>query len=242
MPERLGIWRNAGINAEFRSINHEQNKDGYYEIDVDYWLPGVESHYYINYEINGSGNIRVNTYLEPAGESAPELPRFGMTLALLGNYELLEWYGRGPHENYQDRKTSAIVGLYNSTVKEQYVPYIAPQENGYKTDTRWLTLKNPQGEGIMLKGNPVVDFSALHFANEDLTRKQRDGMHTIDLNPREDVYVNVDFAQMGVGGDNSWGAKPLAKYSLPFRTYGYSFEIKILDPGQDSWDVYKSEF
>ncbi|MGC9344492.1 MAG: glycoside hydrolase family 2 TIM barrel-domain containing protein, partial [Bacteroidales bacterium] len=242
MPERLGVWRTAGRNAELKSINHEQNKDEYYQVDVDYWLPGVESHYYINYEISGSGEIRVNTYLEPAGKSAPELPRFGMTLAVPGDYELLEWFGRGPHENYQDRKTSAIVGLYNSTVEEQYVPYIAPEENGYKTDTRWLTLKNRQGGGIMLKGNPVIDFSALHFTNEDLTREQRDGMHTVDLKPRNDVYLNVDFAQMGLGGDNSWGAKPLAKYSLPFGPYGYSFVIKILDPGQDSWDVYKNEF
>jgi beta-galactosidase len=242
MPERQAVWRNAGKNAELRSIDHEQNKSGYYQVNAEYWLTDIESYYSVIYEISGNGEIRVTTHMKPAGKSCPELPRFGMTLALPGSFENIEWYGRGPHENYQDRKTSAIVGLYNSTVEDQYVPYIAPEENGYKTDTRWLTLTNQKGNAIMFKGNPQLCFSALHFTNEDLTREQRDGMHTIDLIPGEEVYLNIDLAQMGVGGDNSWGAKPLAKYSLPFGDYTHSFIIKILEPGKDPWQSYKVEF
>lgn len=242
MPVRQSVWRKAAENAELRSIYHEQNKTGYYQVSVEYWLADIEAHYSVIYEISGKGEVRVATHMKPAGKSSPELPRFGMTLALPGAFENLEWFGRGPHENYQDRKSSAIVGLYTSTVEEQYVPYIAPQENGYKTDTRWLTLRSPSGNAIMFQGNPLISFSALHFTNEDLTREQRDGMHTIDLNPREEIYLNLDLAQMGVGGDDSWGAKPLAKYSLPFKSYGYSFIIKFLDPGQDPWQKYKSAF
>ena len=242
MPKRLAVWRNAGQNAELRSINHEQNAEGYYVVDVDYWLPDVECNYYINYEINGEGDVRVNTWMEAGEKPNPELPRFGMTLALLAPFDLLEWYGRGPHENYQDRNESAIVGHYKSSVKEQYVPYIAPQENGYKTDTRWLALRDSKGKGLMIKGYPHVSFSALHFSNEDLSREQRDGMHTIDLQERKEIFLNIDLAQMGVGGDDSWNAKPLAKYSLPFKNYGYSFVISTTESGDDLWKIYNEEF
>lgn len=242
MPERLGVWRNAGKNAELRSIEHEQREEGYYEVDMNYWLPDVQSIYYINYEINGNGELRVNAYMDPMEPGYPELPRFGMMMAVDGKFDQLEWFGRGPHENYMDRKTSAIVGNYRSTPEEQYVPYIAPEENGYKTDTRWITLTDDSGKGIMLKAVPYINFSALHFTNEDLTREQREGMHTIDLVPRKDIYINVDYAQMGVGGDNSWGAKPLAKYSLPFKEYNYSFILKVIDPGTDFWDAYNTDF
>ncbi len=242
MPERLKVWRKAGANAELRTIEHEQRAEGYYEVDVNYWLPDVQSFYYINYEINGIGEIRVNAYMEPMEEGFPELPRFGMMMAVNGEMDKLEWYGRGPHENYIDRKMSAIIGHYRSTPEEQYVPYIAPEENGYKTDTRWITLTDDSGKGIMLKGAPHFSFSALHFTPEDLTREQRDGMHTTDLVPREDVYINIDYEQMGVGGDNSWEAKPLAKYSLPFREYNYSFILKVIDAGTDFWDAFNTDF
>ncbi len=242
MPQRLGVWKNAGSNAELRSFVHEQRSEGYYEVDAEYWLPDVESFYYINYQINGEGELRVNNYMEPVEEDHPELPRFGMIMALDGQYDQLEWFGRGPHENYSDRKESAIVGHYRSTVEDQYVPYILPEENAYKTDTRWITLSDDSGRGIMLKGIPRICFSALHFTNEDLSRESRDGMHTTDLIPRKDIFINVDLAQMGVGGDNTWGARPLAKYCLPFGEYNYSFIFKIIDTGIDFWDAYNSDF
>ncbi len=242
MPERLSIWRNAGQNAILRSINHEQKAMGYYQVDTRYWLPDVESEYHISYEINGEGAVRLNTQLQSMGKNYPELPRYGMSMVLPGDLENLQWFGRGPHENYQDRKESSILGVYKSTVTEQYVPYIAPQENGYKTDTRWLVLDNGEQKKLMIKGIPEISFSALHFSVEDLTREQRDGKHTIDLQPRKEVYLNVDMAQMGVGGDDSWRSKPLAKYSIPFSNYSYSFILKPLDPGSDTWDEHKTDF
>jgi beta-galactosidase len=180
--------------------------------------------------------------MNPTGKSYPELPRFGMSLVIPGEFENLDWFGRGPHENYQDRKASSIVGVYNSTVSEQYVPYIVPQENGYKTDTRWLLLSDQANRRILFRGSPLVSFSALHFSTEDLTREQRDGAHNIDLVPRKEVFLNIDLAQMGVGGDDSWRSRPLAKYSLPFKNHGYSYIIRILSPGDNLWDSYKSKF
>lgn len=242
MPERLGVWRHAGRNAVLRDFRHEQDTEGYYTVDADYFLPDLEAWYYINYQIRSDGSIKVNAYMEPAGKENPELPRFGMQVAFAPDYENLSWYGRGPHENYQDRKTSALVGLYRGKVEEQYVPYIAPEENGYKTETRWLSLQNSNGKGVLIQGWPLVSFSALHFSNEDLTREERDGYHTFDLNPDNKVWMNIDLAQMGVGGDDSWAARPLSKYCLPYRPYAYSFIIRPLTVGEDPVDAYRKEF
>ncbi len=228
MPDRMGIWKDAGKNAEMKSLGHSMNSDGKYEMNVKYWLPDIESFYFVDYEINGKGEIKVSGNLSPGSKKYLELPRFGMCLSLPQGYDHLNWFGRGPHENYVDRKESALVGYYKSMVKDQYVPYIAPQENGYKTDTRWLSLTDESGNGLRISGEPTVSFSALHFKNQDFDRKQRDGYHTIDLKERPEVYLNIDMMQMGVGGDNSWGAKTHAKYSMPFKDYDYSFMINVL--------------
>jgi hypothetical protein len=122
----------------------------------------------------------------------------------------LKWFGRGPHENYIDRKTSADIGIYESTVDDQYVPYIRPQENGYKIDTRWLTLTDENGTGILISGNPLICFAALRNIHDDfespgkLSQYRKDAKsantHTIDVKPRDFINLNVDMGQMGVGG------------------------------------------
>jgi beta-galactosidase len=156
------------------------------------------------------------------------VPRFGMNMVLPEGYEQLKFFGRGPHENYIDRNCSSQVGLYSSTVDEQYVPYISNGENGNKTKVRWLTLTNSDGHGIMIKGSPTVDFSALHYPQGQLDREQRDGAHTIDLVKLKNVYLNVDWKQMGVGGDNSWGAPTHAEYILRAVPMEYSYVISPL--------------
>ena len=243
MPERCSIWESAGSHAELKHLSHAQDKNGYYEVNAEYWLPDVESDYRISYQINGAGEIKVTANLLPNGNvTYPEIPRFGMTFSLPAGYENLSWFGRGPHENYIDRNTSAFVGLYHGTVDEQYVPYIAPEENGYKTDVRWLSLLDTTGNGLMIQGEPRIGFSALHVSNADLTREKRDGYHTTDLVRRNEIWLNVDLKQMGVGGDNSWGAKTHAIYSIPFSAYSYSFILKPVTDGIDVWDKYKKDF
>lgn len=234
MPERLGVWRQAGKNAVLREINHTQNADGYYTIDVDYWLPDVEAHFYVDYMINGQGELKVGCFMEPAGKDYPELPRFGFSLAVKEGFEDLKWFGRGPFENYPDRKTAALVGVYQGKVEDQFVSYVSPQENGYKTDVRWMELRDKSGSGLLFRGEPLLCFSAHHFTNEDLTREKRDGYHITDLNPRPEVWLNLDLTQMGVGGNDSWGARPLGKYSIPFRPTGFGFIMKALTEGEDA--------
>ncbi len=242
MPERQGVWKDAGKNAVLKDIQHEQNQLGYYAVDVDYYLPDVDANYYINYEISGNGEIKVSTYMEPAGKENPNLPRFGMSMTLDEQYNQLSWFGRGPHENYQDRNSSTLVGYYKSDVQDQYVPYISPEENGYKTDTRWLSLLDKTGEGLLFVGDQLLGFSALHYSIEEFNRNSREEKHTTDLTPSTDVYLNIDYKQMGVGGDNSWGARPHSEYTLPYMPYGYTFVIKILNQGDNIWEKYKSNF
>jgi beta-galactosidase len=134
------------------------------------------------------------------------------------------------------------VGHYISTVTDQYVPYISPQENGYKTDTRWLLLKNNANLGIMFKADNLISFSALHFSVQDLTRPKRDGFHTTDLVKKNEVFINIDQDQMGVGGDDSWGALTHAKYSLPYGPRNYSFIIRTFKADQNPWEIASRDF
>jgi beta-galactosidase len=143
-------------------------------------------------------------------------------------FEQLEYFGRGPHENYIDRKHSSHVGLYKSTVDEQYVPYITNGENGNKTDVRWLSLSDGKGNGIKISGSPSIDFSALHYSQDQLDREVRDGAHTIDLERADEVFLNVDWKQMGVGGDDSWGAPTHAEYKIKAEPIKYTYKISPL--------------
>ena len=119
------------------------------------------------YTIYSTGDIYVSNAFNRISAEVPETPRIGMQMQLPAQYMNLTGFGRGPHENYNDRYTSADVGLYESTVADQYVPYIRPQENGYKTDTRWLTLTDEKGVGLLIAGDPVISFAALNFEHND---------------------------------------------------------------------------
>jgi hypothetical protein len=157
----------------------------------------------------------------------PEIPRIGVRFTLPGKYENLSWFGRGPHENYCDRYTSAFVDYYESTVLEQYFPYIRPQENGYKTDTRWMKLTDDNGSGVLVDGMPQLSFSALHNPIEDFDQGTKENYkHTNDIVPKDQIYVTIDMKQMGVGGDNSWGAKPYPQYLISAGDYSFQFRMR----------------
>jgi beta-galactosidase len=164
------------------------------------------------------------------GRELPELPRFGMRMELPPGFNHLSYYGRGPWENYNDRNTASFVGLYADSVQNQFTwNYIRPQENGYKTDVRWLTLTNNNGAGLMVQGAQPVCFSAINAMAEDLDpglkKKQQ---HPADIKPRSTVYLNIDLKQRGVGGDNSWGALPHDAYRLLEKKYSYSYTLQLL--------------
>jgi beta-galactosidase len=168
-----------------------------------------------------------------SGAELPDIPRVGLRLSLSPEFADVAWYGRGPHENYADRKTSAPIGMYSASVEELYYPYIRPQENGNRTETRWVAFSDSTGVGLAAHGMPTLDWSALQFLQEDLDEgTTKRGRHTYDLRPRDLVAIHLDHKQMGVGGDNSWGAQPLEAYRLPVREYSYSFRLSPLGPGR----------
>ncbi len=225
MPERCAVWQEASSQRELLSFRFKKNSPSVVTITVKYWLPAVASTHRVTYTVLGNGDIVVENHFLPGKEELPEMLRLGMRLQIPGEYEQLQFYGRGPHENYWDRKTSAYVGIYYSTVSDQFVPYISPQENGYKTDVRWVAFFNKQGEGLLFVGDPLICFSALHYTIEDLTQPQRGTFHPTDLIRRPFAELNIDYKQTGVGGDNSWGARPLPQYTLFPREYHYRFRI-----------------
>lgn len=157
------------------------------------------------------------------GEGVTDLPRVGVNLILVPGLEQLEWYGRGPWENYSDRKASALLALYHSTVSDQYVPYIMPQEHGHKTDVRWLSLQDEKGIGLKVIGYPKLEFSASHFSDNDLFNAK----HTYDLHPRPEVILNLDTAMRGLG-TASCGPDTLEQYRLLDKEYKFAYMLKLM--------------
>jgi beta-galactosidase len=147
-----------------------------------------------------------------------------MQLVVPGGFETVTWYGRGPHESYWDRKAGARVGVYSGTVDEQFVDYSEPQENGNKTDVRWVSLTNDEGMGLLVVGDPLIDFSVHHYTTADLESAK----HSYQMQHREDITFNVDMKQTGVGGDTSWGARTHNQYTLWPEPMNYSFRIRPL--------------
>ncbi len=229
MPERQSVWRTAGAGRVVSSIDLQQPNSSEVRIQVDCLLPAGKSDLTIVYSIYGNGDIDVESSFKP-GMDLPNLPRFGMQIGIPGEFSTITWYGRGPHESYWDRKTGAAVGLYSGSVEEQIHPYIRPQEVGNKTDVRWVTLTNKDGAGLRVIGQPLLSMSAWPFSLSDLERAE----HTFELSNRNFVTLNIDYKQMGLGGDNSWGARPHPEYTLPAEHYTYSFRITPLSGVQDN--------
>ena len=194
-----------------------------------YELPAVNGDVTITYNINTKGEILVSTQLSGIDKTLPILPRFGNNFIIDSAYEKVAWYGRGAHENYQDRKTSALVGFYEAKVKDLYFEYIRPQENGNRTDVRTLSFSNHNGEGILITSPTTFSFSAHHQYNSDFDEGERKKQrHTFDIPKRDLININVDHSQMGVGGDNSWGLMPHEEYQIPAGNLLFSYMIKPL--------------
>jgi len=227
MPVRCAVWREAGGKREIKATTGERLGPSRARVDVTGTLPARNSGFTASYTIYGSGDIIISQTFKPGAEGLPELPRFGTQMVLPVGFDTITWYGRGPHENYWDRRTSAAVGVYSGNVMDQYHPYIRPQENGYKTDVRWVALTNKEGIGLLATGLPLLSTAAGRFLPDDYEYGPEKGQrHPTDMRPRDMVVFNVDFRQMGVGGDTSWGAKPHDEYMLFPKEYSYSYRLR----------------
>jgi len=228
MNYRLNIWRAADNNMVIQSVEvKDQTSEGVVVV-ANYRFLNLNVLYSIKYSIQNDASIVVTSSLDMGNNELPELPRFGMKMQLPVEFENVTYYGRGSWENYTDRNTSSFIGKYESKVDDLKFNYSRPQENGYRTDVRTVSFTDTKGNGLLVEGiNAPVCFNARNYMDEDfdpgLTKKQQ---HPIDVHKRNELYVNIDYKQMGVGGNNSWGALPLEKYRLMGKKYEYSFLIK----------------
>ena len=233
MQKRTAIWRNTG---EEMRVNELKSSVGNNVANIQVFsihdLTGTNLE--TNYFVYGNGVVKVGHQIRNTKSDNPEIPRFGLKLSLTGDFKELNWFGRGPHESYWDRKTSAAIGLYNGHVWNQTFQYVRPQETGNKTDVRWMAVSN--GEiGLMAKGDPTFDGSVHQYPYEDLDHVRYGQKHgKLDIQPKDQVDWLIDYKQMGVGGDNSWGARPHTQYTLDPQQYSLEF---LLIPFEDGTDL-----
>ncbi|MEU6457991.1 glycoside hydrolase family 2 TIM barrel-domain containing protein [Streptomyces sp. NPDC047065] len=224
---RNQTWRDAGARRAVTDVAVRPLGDRAVEIKVSGTLPTtVESAYSTTYTVFGNGEIKVDNTLHPGAATLPYIPEIGTLLFLPGRLDRLHYYGRGPEENHWDRNTGTDVGLYSGTVAEQWTPYIRPQENGNKTDVRWIALTDRHGVGLLASGEPLLEANASYFTPEDLSAGVR---HDYQLTPRDEVVLRLNHRQMGVGGDNSWGAHTHDEFKLfADRDYAYTYRLRPL--------------
>jgi beta-galactosidase len=215
MPNLLGVWKEATHTQKLLSITKKDLDNKKVMIESLYDIPAISGKVNITYTINGMGEILIETNLNNIETDLPMIPRFGNNFIIKDEFENVEWFGRGPYENYQDRNTSALVAQYEAKVSELYFPYIRPQENGYHTDTRWVSFINAEGQGILIAGLDNIGFNAHHQYNNDFDAgEKKQQRHTTDIIRRKLININIDYKQMGVGGDTSWGRLPHNKYQI----------------------------
>ena len=237
MQDRCRVWRTASAERSLASFTVEKLSLSSIRVTAVHVLGASTARSITTTTVYGNGDVVVDFRVIPLARDLPEMPRVGMSMRVPGSFQSIEWYGRGPQENYVDRKTSAFIGHYTGMVSEQFFPYVSPQESGYHTDVRWVALTDPQGSGILATGAPELCFSALPFTAGDLTQKARGSMRPVDLTPRPFVEWHIDLAQMGLGGDDSWGARPHPQYELPAKEYAYRFRLQFLATGMTAGTV-----
>lgn len=173
------------------------------------------------------GSLEMKNRLVPHGTMPIALPRLGLSMILDKSLENMRWYGRGPHENYVDRFTSAFFGLWDSTVSEQYVDYVRPQDNGFKSDVRWVEFRDQDGSGVRFSSDNPMFVQALHYQMEDIQfsrHRAEQARRRIPLVKRPEIYLNLDLRQLGLGG-NSCGPKPLEKYIFPIKEENWTVRM-----------------
>jgi beta-galactosidase len=226
-PQTMAAWQDAARDAQIVSLlcDGEDSRAAAPTLGATFHLPATNSTARFVYSLTTTGRVRVEVTLNP-GPNAPELSRVGVTFAVPQTLSSVRWFGRGPQENYADRFTGAAIGTFASTVEKWITPYVRPQENGHRTDVRWLELTDAHGSGLRASavGQPL-GVNVWPYSAEDLAAAK----HDAELPRREFNTVFLDGWQMGVGGDNSWSLPVHDQYRLPAnRTYTFRFELELL--------------
>ena len=226
--ERCAVWKNAADNMKVEQITTVRNDNGLAGLDVAMYNAALDLRLEIAYRLGDNETLDVDYHFIPGKVQLPELPRLGMSMTLPGEFTNMKWYGRGPVESYPDRKSASLIGTYESTVREQFHPYVRAQETGNHCDVRWMALTDNNGYGIMIAGNEPLNISAWDFPQSDLeyVPAMIERKHGGSIVPQDMVTLNIDHRMMGVGGDNTWGAQVHPEYTITPEEYRYRFSLR----------------
>ncbi|RBL89653.1 glycoside hydrolase family 2 TIM barrel-domain containing protein [Chitinophaga flava] len=230
---RCAVWQHAGDSSRLLSARIVRQDPQQVEIQAMHWLPLADAHYGIDYTIYANGDIKVNVRFLPGDSILPELPRMGMRMVLAPTLDKVTWLGRGPFDNYQDRKYAADVDVYTLPADSLFHPYPRAQESGYRSDVHWMALRTAAGNGWMARSDSLLNMGVLHFDMDRLNFNRHHNVHGGSMYNDPLIWWNIDYQQAGLGGDNSWGAKPHAPYTLIYKPYQYSFILRPLQSGDE---------
>ena len=225
---KLRMWRNAYDSGTDAAVTFQKINDGEYKITLHKKVVNGDASHKQIFTVYANGNIKVENEFTALSGKYPLLLRAGNDLVLNKSFSNIQWYGRGPGENYWDRKTNSFIGQYKQSVDEQYYSYARPQESGNKTEVRWVNFSNGKNKILFEYADSLLNFSALPYNLDDLDPEARKRQyHSGELNKRNEIYLHVDLQQTGLQGIDSWGSQPLKKYQIPFKNYQYSYWIKF---------------
>ncbi|MFD0750009.1 glycoside hydrolase family 2 TIM barrel-domain containing protein [Mucilaginibacter calamicampi] len=217
----LRKWKTAADSRAVKSFEVE-DKNGLVNINFNMLLPTINADYKLSYVLNGEGKLQVDADYKPLADTIPLIPKFGMRMRIPANYYNVQWYGRGPYENYPDRKTGSMVGLYSLKLKDFMTDYAASQDNANRTDVRWFSFGAADGNAIKVEGLQPLCFHAWNYTEDDLEKVR----HSFELPERDFINLNIDLNVHGLGGNDSWGAKTMSKYTIDGKKpYHYGFVL-----------------
>lgn len=226
LQKKYAAWKNPEFKLE--AITHEVI-DGRPVVKATYEIPAVYAKLTMTYTIGNNGAMMVNQRMTAERSRKVKVSpmfRFGVQMPMPKDFETIEYYGRGPGENYADRNHGAFLGIYRQSVDSQFYPYIRPQENGTKTDIRWWRVLNAAGNGIEIVGSKPFSASALHYTIESLDEGMaKHQMHSQEVEPSDVTNLLIDLRQAGLGCEDSWGRICRPEYQLPYNDYEFTFTI-----------------
>ena len=229
LQKKMRVWKNPQMNL--KSFDKSESKDSVV-LTANFEMPEVKAELMLRYRINAAGEVAVTEKMTTDKEAkVADLFRYGMQLQMPASFSKLEYYGRGPEENYIDRHSSSFIGKYEANVKDEYYPYVRPQESGNHTDIRYFSIFNPTtGKGITFEGYAPMECSAIPYLIEDLDagieKEHAWGQHSGDLVEKGLVQLHIQQRQFGLGCIDSWGASPMEKYRMHYQDRCFSFVIK----------------
>ena len=229
MPARLAAWEAATRTQEARPLAVREEPDGSVVVVAERSLPSVGGTASVTHTVRPDGAVHVLHEMTPGAEAPNEIPRVGLDLTLPNAFTDVVWFGRGPHESYRDRETSALVGRYAMPLAEAVEPYVRPQETGNRTDVRWLAVHDGAGAGLLAVGDSLMEASAWPFGYDAVRLDRSYARHgaevTVAAREHAVTTLRLDWGQQGVGGDNSWGFPVNEPYRIPTRPYAHGVTL-----------------